>query len=699
MKSIGYTLPKGVISCMAAALMAVLPAEACGPRFSVIPTPRFFVWPVGAGSEALLEREENLRLWQQITSPTIPASDISKVLYVDECYDPQGNPDNLFYAYIRSANDQEVKQFLHVAKMLECRRKKMASPWYYPESKNDETEDFSDIIDLCRAYRGTRLKDRYALQLVRALFAARNYAECVDSYERCFGPIPDGNLMKRMAMRYVAGCWSRLGDADRADRFFALSGDVESVSRPDAVAYVAELNPNCAALMARICQYANDSARFCAVKPVAERVLRSGKVRHRGDWEFYLAYEAGEFHGNYVAASHHMARAMRSQFSSPGFRDHARAYRMKVDAALGRSGELLSDLRWMEDKMKEWPEAEEWSRMLQNIVYMNWVPTLWRQREYATAVLLCGYADNIFACKRRYTCLPSGRFWYPLDGFNYRAPDTELVSITLDEMRRSSERNNEVDYSVLSFRLMNTLTSSQLISVKHSIAADRPLYRHLRRYARTDAPYIDEIIGTLALREERYARAVRYLAGVPLHYLATLNIYKKGHLNANPFCLQPSMWHVFDSIASPLRAKYHFACRMHHYQKLMHHGRTPNERGLARLKYAIARRNSLEGCWALTQYWRGCVPQLFTPEYDAMDLCLVNRFPELYDYETTVGCEATQTVFGREVKAAMAMLTTDAARAEAEHMLFHLKTIIRRYPYTPAAREVKSSCDRWRHWI
>ncbi len=411
----------GVISCMAAALMAVLPAEACGPYFSVIPTPQFFVWPVGAGSEALLERKENLRLWQQITSPTIPASHISKVLYVDECYDPQRNPDNLFYAYIRSANDQEVKQFLHVAKMLECRR--------------------------------------------------------------------------------------------------------------------------------------------------------------------------------------------------------------------------------------------------------------------------------------RYTCLPSGRFWYPLDGFNYRAPDTELVSLSLDEMRRSSERNNEVDYSVLSFRLMNTLTSSQLINVKHSIAADRPLYRHLRRYARTDAPYIDEIIGTLALREERYARAVRYLAGVPQHYLATLNIYEEGHLNGNPFCLQPSMWHVFDSIASPLRAKYHFACRMHHYQKLMRHGRTPNERGLARLKYAIARRNSLEDCWALTQYWRGCVPQLFTPEYDAVDLCLVNRFPELYDYETTVGCEATQTVFGREVKAAMAMLTTDAARAEAEHMLFHLKTIIRRYPHTPAAREVKSSCDRWRHWI
>ena len=74
-------------------------------------------------------------------------------------------------------------------------------------------------------------------------------------------------------------------------------------------------------------------------------------------------------------------------------------------------------------------------------------------------------------------------------------------------------------------------------------------------------------------------------------------------------------------------------------------------------------------------------------------------FPELYDYEITVGCDATEAVFNREVKAAMAMLTTDAARAEAEYILFHLKTIVARYPDTPTAHAVKSSCDRWRLWL
>ena len=123
-----------------------------------------------------------------------------------------------------------------------------------------------------------------------------------------------------------------------------------------------------------------------------------------------------------------------------------------------------------------------------------------------------------------------------------------------------------------------------------------------------------------------------------------------------------------------------------------------DERGIARLKYAIGRRNSFEACWALTQYWRGCVPSLFMPLYGEVDI-LFSSFPKLYDYDTTVDAEATQAVFDREVKAALAMLTTDTARAEAEYLLSHLKTIVIRYPATPTARAVKQSCDRWHHWL
>lgn len=693
MKSTVSTLPASAISCAVALLIAVQQAQACGPFFPVIPTPKFFTAKTDGNDVRSFERSENLRLWQQLTSPEIPAADIAEVLYGQEDYDPYEATDNLFYTYIRNTNDCEVEQFLFTAKSLERKRKEVESPWYYPESKYGATVEFTPIIEACKAYRGSRLKDRYALQLVRALFAARDYAGCVDSYNECLSHFPDSNLMKRMAMKYVAGCWSRLGNTDKANRFFAKAGDFDSIVHPNAVSYMAERNPDCPELMAHIQHCSTDSARFCAIKPVARRVLRSGKARYRGDWEFYLAFEAGEFHSDFATASRHMDRAMQSRFSSPDFRDHARAYRMKIDAALGRSASLLPDLLWIEGKIDmTHDDATEWSRMLRNIVYMNWIPTLWRGKDFATAILLCSYADNVFAEKQRHT------YWPPDDN---RYPDCEssLLSLTLNEMRNSGVWGNPIDYSCASFRLMNSLSSSQLIDVKHAIAAATPLYGHLRLHARTDAPYLDEIIATLALREERYGRAARYLANVPQSYLSTLNVFKQGCLQGNPFSVSPGHWHCFDSIASPLRAKYHFACRMLHYMKLMKHGKTANERGMARLKYAIARRNSFEDCWWLTQYWRGCNTSLFMPSLDDGGCDTLRVFPGLYDYENNVGYEATQAVFDREVKAALAMLTTRAARAAAEYLLFNLKTVVARYRDTPTGLAVIQSCDRWRQWL
>ena len=230
---------------MAAMLVAVPTAEACGPFFPVIPTPKFFTSRTDGNSVCSFERSENLQLWQQLTSPEIPAADIAKVLYDDEGYDPESDSDNLFLAYIRNTNECEIEQFLYTAKELERKRKEVASPWYYPESRYGTTGEFTDIIESCKAYQGSRLKDRYALQLVRALFAARDYAGCVESYDKCFRDFPDSNLLKRMAMKYVAGCWSRLGDVNKANRFFARSGDFKSIVHPDAVAYMAEHNPDC----------------------------------------------------------------------------------------------------------------------------------------------------------------------------------------------------------------------------------------------------------------------------------------------------------------------------------------------------------------------------------------------------------------------------------------------------------------------
>lgn len=56
-------------------------AEACGPYYPIIPTPEFFKSESDYRSMAEFEKEENLRLWQALTSKDIPLYDIEEAVY------------------------------------------------------------------------------------------------------------------------------------------------------------------------------------------------------------------------------------------------------------------------------------------------------------------------------------------------------------------------------------------------------------------------------------------------------------------------------------------------------------------------------------------------------------------------------------------------------------------------------------------
>ena len=56
---------------------------ACGPFFPIIPTPRYFSIDRPVKSMSEYDKEENLLLWQQLTSPDIPLSDIEEAVYSD----------------------------------------------------------------------------------------------------------------------------------------------------------------------------------------------------------------------------------------------------------------------------------------------------------------------------------------------------------------------------------------------------------------------------------------------------------------------------------------------------------------------------------------------------------------------------------------------------------------------------------------
>ena len=108
----------------------------------------------------------------------------------------------------------------------------MNSPWYYPSQDDvwDYETPLSEIINECKTYDGSRLKDRYYLQAARAMHAAGNCAECIAFVDSAFSDFPDSNLLKQMATGYAAGCWLSLGECDKANELFAKIGDFQSIS-------------------------------------------------------------------------------------------------------------------------------------------------------------------------------------------------------------------------------------------------------------------------------------------------------------------------------------------------------------------------------------------------------------------------------------------------------------------------------------
>lgn len=690
MKFKAFIRPAIAISLALSLGCAAHKCEACGPDYITPQWADFFSSDREGYSAAYFERQENLRLWQEATSPDIPLSDIEQVVYkfsadrlLYNIYEDR-NYNNRMLAYLNNKCDDEILYFLSTAKDLEESRAKMNSPWYYPASTWDDDQgyDLMEILDRCLAYDGTRLKDRYALQAVRAYFAMRSYDKCIEYFDEAFADFPDSNLLKRMAMSYVSGCWSALGDSVRASEFYIRSGRFDPYDEKHLHEF-ALANPDNPALMAHIQSQSSDSAFFCGLVPVAQKILADTKVKNRGDWEFVVAFAAGNYHDDYTTAARLVNRALQHQFSSDDFREHARAYRALTDAKTDNASRLLADLKWLETKTDASElHANDWLQIMSTIAY-TWLPKMWNRGDYATAILLCGCADNF----KRARCLHR-------DYHN----DNYYITFTLDELRASETIKNHYDYSALSFGLMNSLTSQQLIAAKARMAANSPLYTFLKKYARTDDAYIDELIGTIALREENYSLAATYLARVPESYQRTMNIYKnKGnYLSRDPFTVYPEELPVGNVyLSTPLNAKLNFARRMLEYKRLATTAPTADERGMARLHYAIGKYNAATKCWALTNYGYG---SYLYAEYGHTDYD--EFFESVIDYGRGYSSYyKAGEVFRDETRQAIASMATDEAKAQAEYMLFNLKTVVKHYGSTATAQHIKSSCDRWQQWL
>lgn len=630
------------------------------------------------------QSEENVRLWRNLTDYSIPDSIIVQGLYKTTLDSMAvalntGDTPNGFLKWIYSHKANDLKEFLLLAKELEELRHNRVSAWYYPSDKSgfDEASNergrFQAIIEKCNDHRTGRLADRYALQAVRAYLSIGEYQNCIDHYNQTLAIYSDKNLFKRMAKGYIAGCYARLGDKARADEMFAQLGDFVSLSREDRLEYMASVNPESERFKSELNYYIgyNDSATNMRYYHIADIALKSPKTIHRGDWLYLKAYIEKAYRNDTIAALRYVRQALANSFSMPKMHEDARFFKICLSPFNHNS---LSDIKWMLDR-----GGGEWERHIPNLI---------ERKELTKALLLANY--DIMSDTLRFD--ETGRDWHTWANSGFQM----LLSCKADEVvRYKNELNNP------------TMSLTTL----------------LRSGIRHDSDYLNEIIGTLYLREGNYRMAVKYLVNVSFDYQRQMNIYGGEYLRYDPWCYYYSSgdawyhpwynyhndngddteWEYFEPVVakskvryldSQVNAKLNFAKEMVRLGDVIKNEKDVDKRALARLRYAIGRYNSLNTCWALTQYWLGASNQCYYCDY----LCDYGyKFKFVID--TPRELKGLGNWFEQEVEDLFKTMKNPESIAEVHLILRNYRTLAKNFPETKAAKFIASRCDSWNDWL
>lgn len=677
------------------AVFVAIATYACGPFDACTSNPFVFHFYQGDECPTIMDkqRDENIDLWQNLTSEAIPATEIEEAVYSMDLPQLQsvfesGSTNNAFLAWIIKNKATEIKKFLILAKELEELRFNRISSWYYPADKHEkfdsrtEAEKFASILDRCKKHSNGFLSDRYGLQYVRALMTLQKYDECFDFYHKNLSRLPDSNLFKKMAKGYVAGCLQRMGKIEEANTMFAEVGDFNSIIKNKKAYFriLVKNNPESDVIKSRLNNWIGygDRKDNLVYIAVADAALSSPKVVNRGDWLYLKAYIEEIYNRNHTKALRLVRQALNHRFSKEDMRDDAELMELCLSA---EQGAICKNLRHYVEKFHR--ESMPF--------YFYIVPALLNQGRISDAILLANYASSMegahdYAEKSLLT------HWFNIE---YEAPDNT--------------------YANTGFQLMLSCSAQEIVNYKKFLSSDSKLVREVLDHIRHDDDYLNEIIGTLCLREGNYNKAVEYLSQVSPEYQKNLNVYY--YLNCNPWvnCYMPvdkwdyprknvaveeSLTATFNPansalLLSPNDAKLNFAKEMLRLKQLMKTG-TPDERGMARIRFALARFNSFNDCWALTQYWSGNAYQRnYQPFYWQWD----GTYRELGYLKELTGSIPTEKWLESEIRKGLSELRSPEVRAEAEFLRGNYLTIAKRYPSTKVGSYLASHCDSWKDWL
>ena len=662
--------------------VACLESSGCGPYNSLTKNPLkyHFYQEENIGNLSHSYNDENVKLWKILSDLELPDEEIEDAVYNSSLRDLKssfegGSTQNRFLLWIIRNKEKDIEEFLLTAKELEELRSERASAWYHPSSKSKEKEDerFHTILSKCKEHLSGRFADRYLLQAIRALMSLGEYQEAIGIYKKNFQSYPENNLFKRMSKRYVAGCLQRIGNIEESNRMFAEVGDFNSMvgDKENDYCYMAYVSPESPELKIRLNRVIGygDSVVNNRYYAVAEAALKSPHVVNRGDWLFLKAYVEVIYNHNSRRAVHLVKQALKSKFSTEEMRNDAKFFKICIDAENGNLSNLQENVGW----------------------------------------ILNTYGNR------------DGLWFYIIPALLKKGRTTEALLLA------NCRSGNDEAFADTGFQTMLSCKAKDIVAYKKYLDANNSeFFKSFRNWVISDKNYLNEIIGTLFLREGDYENAVKYLAVVSLTYQKLLSIYTEEFLIYDPWqysYTDEDKWYycwwrdeeeiknddeegevyrpIFEKaknkrLATQDNAKLKFAREMARLSKVIKTGKTKDERMLAKLKYTIGRYNSFNSCWALTQYWLG---NTYHHNYQHF----YYGWDDVYELEYIIDLprELAQvsSTFKEDVEIVFKELQSNEAKAEAHLMLRNFKTIAKHYPQSAAGKYVSAHCDGWKDWL
>ena len=653
---------------------------------------------------------KNCEEWQKLTSETIPLEDIYQVVYkmdlesFEALYDNRGDShENKFIEWI-TQKDTAILDFLLLAKTNEYIRLKRNSRWYYPSMKIGARMTLEEIADSAISIKDSRLRDRYLLQGVRALFSLSKYERCIELWENEISHWSDENLMRQLIQPYIAGAEFHIKRSEKAIEYFAQLGDIQSMlfclgrsgeklSIIDALEFVCEYAPNSRFIEETLQKYIRE------IEPLGEfywedelektpeldklynlclKMARCGKSNNPAMW-YYTAAFLEDLYGNTASASRLLSLAEKSR-SSDYIKESIKIFRIYLDAKLlpydsHYENRLFSQLKWLDSKIQSNIDDKVhnetargymlfncesyyyWNDMMRRILLAEVCPRMIKSGKTTRALQLANMADNrlLNIVNRHEIC-----DWMD---------DKVVHSYTMSSYRYSTNFKPH-DYSNSFFEMIDSLGVNEAIRyVKRVDKPQNEFDRFLNDRGYIGSDYLNDILGTQCLRNMRYQEALEYLGKVSDAYKTHHNVY----MEYDPFSFSPNR------IKMKSDFRYDFAREMYSLEQGINLTTEPNRKALLMVKYAIGIRNSFDWCWGLTQYYRGT--------------SYWGQVCEKRDWENDENTLLALEKAEKTLNLACEIVTDDETAANIHYELCHYLTVARMYPNTQKGALVKGKCD------